>query len=58
MVLVVSDHEVENHLLRLFQQVLLDPPPDCFLLGRVIVLRALYLPLVGVVVIGSDNLAK
>ena len=56
--LVVSDHEVENHLLRHCLQVLFDPPPDCLLLGRVIALRALCLPLVGVVVIGSDNLAK
>ena len=55
---MVSDHDVENHLLCHCMQVLFDPARDCFLPRQGIALRALYLPLVGVVVLGSDNLAK
>ena len=58
MALLVSDPKVENHLLRHCLQMLFDPPPDYFLLERVIALRALCLPLIRVVVLGSDNLAK
>ena len=56
--LVVSDHEVENHLLCHCLQVLFDPAHDCFLPRQGIALRAPCSPLVGVVVLGSDNLAK
>ena len=58
MALVVSDHEMETHLLRHCLQVLFATPPDCFLLARVIALNALCLPLIRVIVLGSDNLAK
>ena len=49
---------MENHLLCHCLQVLFDPARDCFLPGQGIAMRALYSPLVGVVVLSSDNLAK
>ena len=55
---MVSDHDVENHLLHHCLQVLFDPARDCFVPGQGIALRVLYSPLVRVVVLSSDNLAK